>query len=345
MLIPKRVNLPPCLLPDDKLYLLGWYIADGNVSSGNYVKFSLQGDQYEIAKEIKRILDKYWARDYTFIKESTRQWKGKTVTQPAHNKKGHVEASVFRSYTRHKGKKVDCWDVCIASKEAQEFFITYGGKPNNKDIADSLYNTKGLLPLIRGLFEGDGHYRCEVRCDGSLRNSLEISSVYEKLIHKVRQILVDEGIWSTVRRVKKRGIMARDQYNLNIVNQHVIPIIENSLKFKQLIPKHSRTTKENYIEDDWGFWVKPKDITSYRYSGDVYNIGVENDHNYCANGIATHNCMAVLQLMLYREEKMILYQGDINNHDQKPSGMEADDYWSKNYPGRMSDRGKGMLPH
>ena len=332
VLIPKRINLPNCLLSDDKLYLIGWYIADGNVSSGNTVVFSLQGDQYEIAKEIKRLLDKYWAREYTFIEECSRKWRNRTIVQPAHNKTGHVEAKIKRHSSKYKGKPVDCWVVSIASKEAQEFFTTYGGTPNNKDIAESLYNTRGLLPLIKGLFEGDGHYRCEIRHDGALRNSLEINSVYENLIQKVRQILIDEGIWCTARRVKARG-PGREQYNLNIVNKHVIPIIEGSLKFKQVIPKHSRTPRECYFEDDWGFWVKLRDMTSYYYSGDVYNIGVENDHSYCANGIATHNCMALVQLMLYREEKMILYQGDVRNHDNGSSGMEADEYWTKNYPG------------
>ena len=44
--------------------------------------------------------------------------------------------------------------------------------------------------------------------------------------------------------------------------------------------------------------------------------------------------MALVQLMLYREEKMILYQGDIKSAEHVPIGLEADDYWSKNYPGK-----------
>lgn len=45
---------------------------------------------------------------------------------------------------------------------------------------------------------------------------------------------------------------------------------------------------------------------------------------------------ALIQLMLYREEKMILYQGDMSNVSSAPSGLEADEYWTKNYPGRKS---------
>lgn len=46
--------------------------------------------------------------------------------------------------------------------------------------------------------------------------------------------------------------------------------------------------------------------------------------------------MSLLQLMLYREEKMILYQGDVRNHEVQSSGMEADDYWTRNYPGKKN---------
>ena len=44
--------------------------------------------------------------------------------------------------------------------------------------------------------------------------------------------------------------------------------------------------------------------------------------------------MALVQLMLYREEKMILYQGDVRNAEGSTSGMEKDDYFEKNYPGK-----------
>ncbi len=44
--------------------------------------------------------------------------------------------------------------------------------------------------------------------------------------------------------------------------------------------------------------------------------------------------MALAQLMLYREEKMILYQGDMRRQEQKPTGINTDAYWEKNYPGK-----------
>lgn len=44
--------------------------------------------------------------------------------------------------------------------------------------------------------------------------------------------------------------------------------------------------------------------------------------------------MALVQLMLYREEKMILYQGSTSEKESQATGLEADDYWDKNYPGK-----------
>lgn len=44
--------------------------------------------------------------------------------------------------------------------------------------------------------------------------------------------------------------------------------------------------------------------------------------------------MSLVQLMLYREEKMVLYHGDLRHTEEVSSGMEKDDYWDKNYPGK-----------
>lgn len=47
---------------------------------------------------------------------------------------------------------------------------------------------------------------------------------------------------------------------------------------------------------------------------------------------------SLIQLMLYREEKMILYQGDLTGSSRKESykGLEKDDYFERNYRNRRS---------
>ena len=46
--------------------------------------------------------------------------------------------------------------------------------------------------------------------------------------------------------------------------------------------------------------------------------------------------LSLVQLMLYREEKMVLYHGDLRHTEEVSSGMEKDDYWDKNYPGKKN---------
>lgn len=46
--------------------------------------------------------------------------------------------------------------------------------------------------------------------------------------------------------------------------------------------------------------------------------------------------MSLVQLMLYREEKMVLYHGDLRHTEEVSSGIEKDDYWDKNYPGKKN---------
>lgn len=48
--------------------------------------------------------------------------------------------------------------------------------------------------------------------------------------------------------------------------------------------------------------------------------------------------MSLLQLMLYREEKMIQFQGNIRREESSSSGLENDEFFAKNYPGKISDR-------
>ena len=44
--------------------------------------------------------------------------------------------------------------------------------------------------------------------------------------------------------------------------------------------------------------------------------------------------MSLCQLMLYREEKMVLYQRNLRRETEVLTAIEKDDYWDKNYPGK-----------
>lgn len=53
--------------------------------------------------------------------------------------------------------------------------------------------------------------------------------------------------------------------------------------------------------------------------------------------------MSLVQLILYREEKMVQFQGSLRKDESASSGMEDDSFFAKNYPGKLSERIK--LPY
>ena len=329
ILVPKRQNLNNTSIPEDLLYLLGWYISDGNVCH-NTVCFFLQENQYEIGVNLVNIINKYYQRGYTYHEGYTRKTgvnvSGYWAKEPAKARIRHVKEMEGDHIKR-------MWKVQINSKELAEFLTKYGGTSNNKTICDELYMCKNLIPLLKGYFEGDGHYRCEIRCDEGNRNTLEVNSVYEELALKVRQILLDNDLWCTIRKVKPRCKGVKFQYNICLVNDAVFPIIEGSLKFKQAVPVHTKTTRENFIRTKEGFWVKYK-LTGIEYVKETtYNISVKNNPSYIANGITTHNCRALGLVMLLREEQMIVCGGDITQTalEKSKSGLAHDDFFERNY--------------
>ena len=53
--------------------------------------------------------------------------------------------------------------------------------------------------------------------------------------------------------------------------------------------------------------------------------------------------MSLVMLMIYREEKMILYQGDMRGGEEQPTGIENDEYWERNY--RRVERRRSWLSY
>ena len=55
---------------------------------------------------------------------------------------------------------------------------------------------------------------------------------------------------------------------------------------------NTEKTRELMVIKDNGIWIKIKKIEKYEINELVYNLEVENDNSYTANGIGVHNCQA-----------------------------------------------------
>ncbi len=322
--IPKRTDLNKQFLPEDLLYLLGWYISDGNASNTcSKVSFFFQYNQKEIAKDIVNILNKYFKKEDILVKKHVK--KGTIVNEYRTHKNNIAKLK--------KGYKSNMWVVDMFSKELNSFVKKYGGKANNKRIHEKLYNTENLLPLLRGFFEGDGHYRSHIRTDGTRRSNLELSSIYKELMLQIRQILLDNGIWNTIRFVKKRNTKHKDQYNINISGNKGFAIVKDSKKFDQVF--YDTNNQSFHVEEYNGFYVPVKEVKIEEFEGTTYNISVENDETYVANGILTHNCSSLMILMIFREEL------DRRIEQRKQTSVKSaaqSDFWGRAYGSFNKDK-------
>lgn len=278
-LVPKRnIISKPRTIDDRTLYVLGWIMGDGYCNpKSNEVKITYQLNQLQCAEQCKEIIEKF-------------------------------DPTVPCKLIRDKFK--NCYRLFVYSKKLHKLAIDFGCIPNNKKINNEVYNNHtDLIPFILGLLEADGHQKY-INYDGYNRNAIEISTIYEELIRQCRQILLDNGIYSTIREIKPRN--GKRQVNLQITGEYVYKLLNYysynepntscpifSYKFKQIEYKH---TKSIVLKDNKGFWVPIRLLENRKTKETVYNIEVQDDHTYVANGIATHNCMALIQVMIYREQ-------------------------------------------
>lgn len=280
-LIPKRHLTEQIDLSPDILYLMGWIMSDGYVSTNGYlIRITYQTNQLNCATKCLNIIEDYLSDEqYYYSKNNTKR----IIRKPS---------KIFR----YK----NCYRLEVHSKKLHSLSQWFGCNPNYKKLNPDIYNRySNLMPFIIGWLEGDGHQKLNTNYDGYCRNSIEISTIYTDLLLQCRQIMIDNGIYSSIREVKPR--LGKEQLNLSFSNEYINKCLDfyPSLKY-QKITVYKNTSK--VLETEQGFWSQIQLLSIEPIKEEVYNFEVEKSHSYIANGIVTHNCMAYMQLVIYLEQ-------------------------------------------
>ena len=144
-----------------------------------------------------------------------------------------------------------------------------------------LYNSEKrlLLELIKGAFRGDGYLKPKQKINNYYLG-IELSTISKFLAWQYRNILMKNNIKCCLNKDKDTNV-----YNLLINGKN-----GNELA-KQFFNKE--THYNSYVR---GFRAKNflycriSKITKINYKGFVYNLEINNNPSYLANGIIVHNC-------------------------------------------------------
>lgn len=169
----------------------------------------------------------------------------------------------------------------ISSSIIAEFFSTFLGYGcENKFIPWVLENGGNKLSkLISGLFHGDGHFNEELK-------HISLHTTSQSLFIKCRDILASQSILSSMNKCTYREGY-KQAYKLIIAR-------ESLNKFNVFIGDKSEFVtsypiKDMFKESEDGYLIKVTDISISLGTETVYDICVEDTHDFVANGVLVHN--------------------------------------------------------
>lgn len=132
-----------------------------------------------------------------------------------------------------------------------------------------------LTELIKGYWRSDGSY--------SQRNGFRATTASPRLAADLRSALLSLGIYTGVR---YRTNSTAGRFDITVPRPH-------HKRFADLLGIEIESAKqESYLlqEDDSYYFINVASVRSEPFEGKVYNLSVEEDESYTANGFAVHNC-------------------------------------------------------
>ena len=162
--------------------------------------------------------------------------------------------------------------IHIPLKELQSFVELFGRGAGNKHIPGFVFDMP--KDFLKSLIEG------YVSADGYVKNGLfKLTSISRELIYGMAQLVAKA--YETPYRIYKTNRKPTCVIEGRLCNQK--PSYE--LVFKTEKKKQDKAFYENgYI------WFPIQSIKNTNSSADVFDIEVQNNHSFMANGVIAHNC-------------------------------------------------------
>lgn len=240
--------------------LIGYYLAEGSISSGSYLNFSFNVSEREYIEDVKELVRSVFSKE--------------KITESHH-------------------KKNNGTNVVISSVRLCRFFEQFGTHSGDKKLPEWVMqesNKKQAL-LIDGWFKGDGNYYRNQTKDG-FKEMFRISTTSKTLAMQGRMLLARLGIASSLNSQNRIKTNRQTMNNLVIGGEYMVnfgKIVNQPIQPKMWGKKRATS----YFIDDNYLYSPIRKIESRKVDNiSVYNFSVKEDESYVAGGVAVHNCTA-----------------------------------------------------
>jgi Fe-S cluster assembly protein SufB len=258
--VDDEVSVP---ITSDFMRLVGYYLAEGSISSGSYLNFSFASDERDLIDDTKSLLRSVFG----------------------------VEKIIESEHKKNHGTS-----VVVSSVRLCRIFEKFGSKNYLKSIPDWMMHLarEKQINLLKGWYLGDGNYYHKKHKSG-FKETIRVNTTSEKLARQMRMIYMRLGVATVVNSIDRSKSGRRTMYTLMIAGEWINRVyeilgIEKDSYFETHID-HRRASM--FGIDDKYMYVPIKEIERLdNQKTYVYNFGVDQDESYVAGGVAVHNCSA-----------------------------------------------------
>ena len=258
----------------DLMRLIGYWLAEGSLSSGLKGKSGYKENKY-----------KFYRVDFSFDLEE----------EEIINDVCNLMLKYFgvTGQVRQSRKGTSGVSIQFKTRKGFEFFLQFFGRgAGNKSLPYNMINWElslGLSELIKGFWAGDG---------SSSEQGFSLCSVSETLINQIRRLLLR---FKVVGSFHERNL---EDHKSSVVNKKIIQAKkilhsinfygEAAERFGEIIgePFKSKTSGQKVKFDDEYAYYPIEKTNKFTTSSPtkVYNMEVEIDNSYHAEGLVVHNC-------------------------------------------------------
>jgi Fe-S cluster assembly protein SufB len=244
----------------DFFRLVGYYLAEGSISSGHYLNFSFSSQEREYIDDVKNLLKKVFGEE-------------------------RVHESV---HLKNHGTS-----VVVRSTKLCRIFEQFGTSCDTKVISEWMLKEsfEKQKELIKGWFFGDGSYYQKMNSHG-LKESIRFSTTSEVLARQGRSLLARLGVASSIN-VQDRSNQSRKKMYVLGVGGEYLSICGEFLGLNISTQLNGRKRATSYHLDQKYLYVPIKILDAQDVKElPVYNFSVQEDESYLVGGAAVHNCTA-----------------------------------------------------